>query len=141
MGETEAAPVEEPDTPEEEVAVTFPVLVEMAAEIADLHRTQEVLEKKEKRLRDELLEKWAQVAGLHGIRLGNGDAVRWTWTTNQSKIDPAKLRESLADAPNYIRETVDAVALRKDYESVWRALAKVKSRPTISVRLADEPKT
>ncbi len=139
MAETDTEPQEAPDTPEEEVAVTFPALVEVAADLARNRRKQEALEHEEKGLRDELLEKWDQVPMLHGIRLSSGDAVRKTWTTSQSKIDPVKLREALADAPNYIHETVDASALRKDYGTVWRQMAKAKSRWTIAVRLANSP--
>jgi|GEM_PF-1679711 len=136
--DAEAPPVEEPDTPSEEVAVTFPELVKAAGELADMKRELDAKQKLYDRVRGEILELMQQVPNLHGVRLPNGDAVRLTWTTSQSKVDPAKLREVLADAPNYIVEVVDAKHLAKDYATVWHQMAKVKSKRTVAVRLAGE---
>jgi hypothetical protein len=135
----EAAPQEEPDTPEEEVLATFPVLVDIAEEIAEVRRKQNDLEKREKDLREEILEKWTQMPNLHGIRLKNGDAVRRTWSVRTTqKPDPARLRELMADASNYIVELVDLPALKKDYPTVWEQAGRVKRTQTITVRLKGE---
>jgi hypothetical protein len=141
MTETEekAREQEEPDTPIEELNKdpTMADVVALAAHIGIVRVERQRLEEEEDRLKSEILP-LLQMKGLHGVRTANGTAVRRTWTTSQSKIDPAKLREVLADAPNYIRETVDAPALKRDYESVWRQMTKAKSKETIAVRLPTE---
>ncbi|HTT74236.1 MAG TPA: hypothetical protein VMG99_08890 [Thermoplasmata archaeon] len=138
MAEAEAAPKEEPDTPAEEVVSAFPELYEAAWRVAGLKRKREALEAEEEAARNQLLTLWTHMPDLHGIRLENMDAVRRTWSTKSTPIEPAKLRETLADAPNYIRETVNMTQLRKDYPTVWQQLGKVKTTRTITVRIRGE---
>ena len=75
---------------------------------------------------------------FHGLRLPGGDAVRRSWSVSQSKIDPSKLREVLADAPEFIVESVDVPKLHDAYPSVWERLAKAKCKETIVIRLTGE---
>jgi hypothetical protein len=143
MPDTEALPaeVEEPDTPAEDVKAID--LLGAAIELETVTRARKRLEEREAELRKDILERWERATQgdaqpLHGIRLPTGTAVRRVWSTSQQKIDPAKLREALADAPQYIIEAVDATRLRADYEAVWRALSKAKTQRTINVRLGKE---
>lgn len=138
MSETDAPPTEEPDTPSEEVAKLSPELVDRARLLAADKRHLDKLQEQYEEDRAKLMHEMVEVPLLHGIRLPNGDAVRLTWTTSQSKIDPAKLKEVLADAPLYIVEVVDAKRLAKDYATVWHQMAKVHTKRTVAVRLAGE---
>ena len=143
MTESDQAPID--DTPVEELS-EFPVLLSLAEQLIR-HRKENVeRDKHEAELVGRLLASWDQpeAAGRTPIRTGikftNGDAVRRVWSTSTSKIDPNRLREVLADAPNYIEtiEVVKADELKKDYESVYRQLAKSKSKRTIRVSLKGE---
>jgi hypothetical protein len=127
------------DTPEEQVS--FKLLVDLAHELAHSQRTVRYLEERAAALREEMLLAMKSFAPtLHGIRLKNGDAVRKSHTTSQSKVDPTKLRARLADAPDYITtvEVVDADRLKADYGAIWRELANPKTRENITVTLAKE---
>lgn len=136
MTEAEETPKdEEPDTPEEEVP--FPDIVAEAGALAGLRRMIKDLEDAEEKQRAKVLHLMQQVSQLHGIRLRNGDAVRRTWSVRATKkVDPARLRELMADADRYIREEVDLPSLRKDYPSVWERAGAVKRTETVAVRLS-----
>lgn len=128
---------EEPLTSADDVRKTFPEMVSFAAELCEAVIERELAEEKEAKLRKQLLEMWEQMPNLHGIRLGSGTAVRRTWSTKSTPIEPGKLREVLADAPDYIAEKVDMTKLKAAYPGIWRQMGKVKSTRTITVR---EPK-
>ena len=137
---TEAEEVVEPDTPAEEVAVTFPGIVADAQALALFRVKINHLEREYNDQRKRLLVSWEQMPNLHGIRLANGDAVRRTWSTGKAQaIDPAKLRETLADAPEFLIEIVNMPKLKDAYPTVYKQLGKVKpSKRTITVRLVEE---
>lgn len=121
MTDAEAPPVEEPDTPAEEVAKTFPELVERAQRIVelrtDLKNVQAVIDKEEAELLPLM-----QARELHGIALPDGAKVRRRWSSNRPAIDPVKLAAKLADATDFLRvETkVDSGALKEAYPELWR---------------------
>lgn len=136
MSEGQDVLAEEADVPEEALPLAVHDLIEPATKLANLRRHIKKLEEEDAQLTETVLALMERVPDLHGVRLKNGDAVRRAWSTSQSKIEPVRLREVLADAPEYIIETVDAPRLHKDYPSVWERLAKVKRRRTVQVRLA-----
>lgn len=137
--EAEGPPQEEPDTPENQVSATFPELVTMAGLLAEKRRQLDGSEAAYERVKKELLEMWEQMPSLHGIRLVNGDAVRRTWSTSAGKaISPTKLREVMADAPEFIVEVVDAKRLKEAYPTIHARLAEPKSKRTLTVRLIKE---
>lgn len=135
MSESKEPESSEPDTPIERV--TFPEVVQAVETLVARRRYLNSLEAEFKREKERVLELMDRVPDLHGTLLPNGDAVRKSWSVSQSKIEPEKLREVLADAPEYIYETVDVTALHQAYPSVWEKLAKVKRRRTLTVRLKE----
>lgn len=142
MTESEAPPSkadEEPDTPIEEIRASLPDVAKEASALAVLRSRIKALESEYEEQRKRVLGLFRQVPRLHGIRLGDGTAVRRTWSVRTTaKPDPARLREMMADADEYIHEVVDLPSLRRDYPSVWERAGKVRREETVAVRLAGE---
>lgn len=142
MNEDEPAALAElEDTPIEEIETRgFQTTADLARRVLRLRVRQDTLAEEEKALKDVLFDAMKAIPNLHGLVSVEG-AVRIRRQSVYGKIDPAKLREKLADAAEYLKpETVDATKLAKDYPNVAFELGKPKTRESLVVYVKGDPK-
>jgi len=126
---------EEPDVPSEDL-VKNPDMAELVALAEGIERERRTIADSEAVL-DALKEKLLPLMtakGLHGVRVSTGTAVRRRWDVRATKkVDPARLREVLADAPEFIAEVVEMPKLREAYPTVWEKLGAARRKELIVV--------